>query len=171
MSIQGNALGTDFRSYRLQVGEGLNPQNWLAITDEITTPVSNGHLGSWDTSGFNGLYAIQLIVVRSEQRVDTDTIQVTIDNQPPDVSIPYPEDGQTFDYQASVPITFQIQVSDNLGLALVEYHINDILIETQTQPPFAFPWLPEIGKHTLLVKAYDLAGNQISNSVAFSVEK
>ncbi|MEA3349737.1 MAG: penicillin-binding protein [Chloroflexota bacterium] len=170
LSIRGSASGDDFRSYRLQVGKGLNPQNWLAIGEDITTPVESGQLETWDTAGLNGLYAIQLIVVRSEQRVDTNTIQVTIDNQCPQVVILYPENGQTLAYQTNPSITFQVQVNDNLGLDRVEYYLDAEKIATQTQSPFALFWRVQRGEHTLKVKAIDMAGNKNKMLVTFVIE-
>jgi len=170
-TIQGTASGSDFVSYRLQIGKGLNPQSWIAISDESETPVVNGTLATWDTSGLSGLYAVQLVIVRGDQQVDTDTIQVTIDNQPPEISILHPKEGQIFDYQATVPVTFQVQVSDNIGIEQIEYFLDDNLIETQTQPPYAYAWLPRIGDHTLEVRTIDLAGNEASLTVSFSIQR
>lgn len=170
VQIEGSAFGEGFISYRVQVGKGLNPQNWLAISDDITQPVINDTLTSWDTSALNGLYAIQLIVVREKQKVDTTTIQVTIDNLPPEISINYPEADQIFDYQPETAITFQLQASDNLGVAKIEYFLDDQLIEQQTQPPFAFPWEQTLGEHTLSIKVIDLAGNQTYQSITFQVD-
>lgn len=78
--IMGTAAGAEFVSYRVQVGKGLNPQEWIQIGADASAPVENGLLAEWDTSGLNGLYAVQLIVVRSDQRVETAVIQVTIAN-------------------------------------------------------------------------------------------
>ena len=75
---RGTAAGADFVSYRLQVGKGLNPQEWIQIGQQASSPVENGLLAAWDTSGLSGLYAVQLVVVRSDQRVETAVIQVTI---------------------------------------------------------------------------------------------
>ncbi len=171
VSIQGTASGGDFVSYRLQVGKGLNPQNWIAISEDIETPVVNGTLGIWDTSDLNGLYAVQLIVVRSGQIIETNTIQVTVDNQPPEITISYPEDEQVFENQAGVPITFQVQASDNIGLEYIEYILDENLIETQTQPPFALPWLSRLGEHTLEIRAVDLTGNESSALVNFTIQR
>ncbi len=171
IAIQGTAAGEDFVSYRVQVGQGLNPQSWLALGDPVTTPVENGLLASWDTSGLNGLYAIQLIVLRSGQRAETHTIQVTIDNQPPEVTILYPEESQVFEYQAMVPITFQAQTSDNTGISRLDYYLDDRLLNSQTQPPFALPWLPRLGKHTLTIVTVDRAGNETQASITFSVTR
>jgi membrane peptidoglycan carboxypeptidase len=75
--IRGTAAGDDFVSYRVLVGQGLNPHEWLQVA-EGTEPVTEGLLAGWDTRGLSGLYAIQLQVLRSDQRVDTAIIQVTV---------------------------------------------------------------------------------------------
>jgi membrane peptidoglycan carboxypeptidase len=75
--ITGTAAGEDFVSYRVLVGEGLNPQEWIQVADG-TEPVNNGLLAEWDTSNLSGLCAVQLQVVRTDQRVETTIIQVTV---------------------------------------------------------------------------------------------
>jgi membrane carboxypeptidase/penicillin-binding protein PbpC len=77
VKIEGTAAGNDFASYRVLVGQGLNPQEWIQVA-EGTQPVTDGPLAEWDTNGLTGLYAIQLQVVRSDQRVDTALGQVTV---------------------------------------------------------------------------------------------
>lgn len=76
--ILGAASGDDFMYYRVQVGKGLNPQEWIQLGEDNFTPVDGGLLAEWDTTGLSGLYAVQLIVVRTDQVVDTAVIQVTI---------------------------------------------------------------------------------------------
>ncbi|MCC6261534.1 MAG: transglycosylase domain-containing protein [Anaerolineales bacterium] len=78
VKIIGTASGEDFDYYRVQVGQGLNPQEWIQLGADARTPVESGTLASWDTQGLSGLYAIQLQVVRNDQRIDTAVIQVTI---------------------------------------------------------------------------------------------
>lgn len=78
VQIIGTASGENFVSYRVQVGKGLNPQEWIQLGGDNTTPVEGNILAEWDTTGLSGLYAVQLIVVRNEQVVDTAVIQVTI---------------------------------------------------------------------------------------------
>ncbi len=79
VEIKGTAAGEDFVSYRILMGQGLNPQEWIQIaeSDEFVVVAP---LAEWDTSGLSGLYALQLQVVRSDQRVDSAIIQVTISN-------------------------------------------------------------------------------------------
>jgi len=79
VQINGTAAGDDFVSYRILVGQGLNPQQWLQVA-EGNQPVTNGLLATWDAKGLSGLYAVQLQVVRTDQKVDTAIIQVTVSN-------------------------------------------------------------------------------------------
>ena len=79
VQIAGTATGKDFLFYRLQYGQGLNPQDWYQIGNDSTTPVSDGLLGEWDTSGLDAeLYVLQLQVVRLDQSLETDTAVVTV---------------------------------------------------------------------------------------------
>ena len=79
VEIKGTAAGTDFASYRVLVGQGLNPQEWIQVA-EGNEPVSDDVLAKWDTKDLSGLYAIQLQVLRSDQKVDSAIIQVTVSN-------------------------------------------------------------------------------------------
>lgn len=78
VQIIGTASGENFVSYRVQVGKGLNPQEWIQLGGEYTTPVEGNLLAEWDTTGLSGLYAVQLIVARENQIVESAVIQVTI---------------------------------------------------------------------------------------------
>jgi membrane peptidoglycan carboxypeptidase len=78
VEIRGTASGADFASYRLEFGQGLNPQAWTQIGDNSTLPVSEDVLGLWDTSGLSGLYALRLLVVRSDRRVEQAVVVVMV---------------------------------------------------------------------------------------------
>ena len=75
--IAGTAAGADFISYRVLIGEGLNPQEWIQVA-EGNESVNNGLLAEWDTNDLSGLYAVQLQVVRTDPRLDSAIIQVTV---------------------------------------------------------------------------------------------
>jgi membrane carboxypeptidase/penicillin-binding protein PbpC len=77
VQIKGTATGNDFVSYRILVGQGLNPQEWIQVA-EGNQPVTDNLLADWNTKGLSGLYAVQLQVVRNDQKVDTAIIQVTV---------------------------------------------------------------------------------------------
>jgi len=77
VQIEGTATGDGFVSYRVLAGQGLNPHEWIQVA-ESNNPVTNSLLAEWNTDGLSGLYALQLQVVRNDQRVDTAIIQVTV---------------------------------------------------------------------------------------------
>jgi membrane carboxypeptidase/penicillin-binding protein PbpC len=169
VSILGTAGGQGFSSYRLQAGQGLNPGDWIQIGEDGEIPVTGGKLAQWDTSGLSGLYALQLLVVREDQQVDTHTIQLRVDNQAPEISLRFPEDGQEFAQAEDRTITFQAEASDDLELTEVNFYLDDELINTLTAPPFAVPWDVEAGEHNLAVTAKDGAGNSSKVQVRFAV--
>jgi membrane peptidoglycan carboxypeptidase len=80
VSIQGAAAGDDLRYYRLQYGPGLNPQTWSQIGADNSSPQPEGTLAEWDTTGLNGLYALQLLVVHKDNSITTATVMVTVKN-------------------------------------------------------------------------------------------
>lgn len=159
VTVRGSAGGEGFASYRLQAGQGLNPRNWLQIGPDGAAPVVNGELGVWDTQGLEGLYALRLVVLRQDQRLETAVIQVTVDNTPPSVEIPYPSSGQVLDSPPSQRLSLQAEVNDAVGVERVEWFIDGERIGERQEPPYVLVWDAVPGEHTLLVKAYDLAGN------------
>jgi membrane peptidoglycan carboxypeptidase len=80
VEIIGAASGADFSYYRLEYGQGLNPQTWVQIGENISAPVKMGLLETWDTSGLSGLYALRLLVVRADGRVERAVILVSVVN-------------------------------------------------------------------------------------------
>ncbi len=158
VALRGSAAGDGFVSYSVQVGEGLNPLNWLQVGRESTTPVRDGTLVTWDTAGLNGLYAVRLVVVRSGQQVESAVIQVTVDNTAPRVSAAFPTPGQVIAYPSG-GVTLQASASDAVGLSRVEWYIDGVKVAEAAQSPFTAVWQPVQGSHRLVVRAVDLAGN------------
>lgn len=169
VALQGSATGEGFRSYQLQVGEGINPQTWIQIGEESTRPVTSGLLGEWDTTGLDGLYAVRLLVVRDDQTVETHITQVTVDNQPPLVRVTAPLDGEELEPR-SRSVTLQASAEDNLGIDRVTWWVDGQLVGTSTQAPYSLLWTAQPGEHMLRVEAVDLAGNAaVSAEVEFLV--
>lgn len=168
VSIRGRAAGAGFQRYRLQIGQGLNPRHWLQIGQDSTRAVTDGELGVWDTQGLNGLYALQLLVIYNDQRIENAVIQVTVDNQPPTLKIISPQKGQQFAPNER-NILLQAQASDNLSLSRLEFYIDQRQIAYLNQTPFLTYWRGQPGDHTLRVLAIDAAGNSTAAEVNFSV--
>ena len=78
VTITGTAAGLDFSYYRLQYGQGLNPDTWTQIGGDVSTPAGNGALAEWNTTGLKGLYSLQLLVVHKDHSLQTATVQVSI---------------------------------------------------------------------------------------------
>jgi membrane peptidoglycan carboxypeptidase len=159
VQIIGTASGVGFRSYSLQIGEGLNPATWEQIGEESLQAVEGNQLGLWDTGTLNGLYAIRLMVVREDKKVTTAVIQVSVDNVPPTLKVPYPSAGQVFEGPAAAAITLQAEAGDLIGIKKVEWLIDGQTVGERQQAPYSLPWQGTPGTHTLKVIAYDLAGN------------
>jgi membrane peptidoglycan carboxypeptidase len=170
LEIKGTASADDLDYYRVQVGQGLNPKGWLQVGQDVHQPVQDGELATWDTTGLNGLYAVQLLVVHKNQRVDVATIQVTVDNEAPQLNVLFPQNGQTLEYSLNRQLAVQVQASDNLALAKVEFYVDGKLVTTLMTSPFTAVWDASVGKHSLRVVAYDQAGNQAQQEVEFRIK-
>ena len=68
---------------------------------------------------------------------------MTVDNQPPVIQITHPDEDQTFSYPEERALTFQAQVTDNLGIAKVEFFIDDSPLSSLIDPPYAAPSVTE----------------------------
>jgi membrane carboxypeptidase/penicillin-binding protein PbpC len=170
LKITGTAAGENLDYFRVLVGQGLNPQNWIQVGEDFRSLVSDSTLATWDTSDLNGLYAVQLQVVRTDQHVDTAVIQVTVDNTSPTVSISYPQEGDTLDYATNRQVALQAQAADNLSLATVEFYVDGVMIGSVENSPYSLTWNAMRGDHRLQVIARDRAGNESKETVAFTVK-
>ncbi|MFZ3078994.1 MAG: transglycosylase domain-containing protein [Bellilinea sp.] len=171
LPLTGTAAGEGFVSYRLQLGRGINPTKWQNISEPVTNPVENGLLGELDTTGLDGLYIVRLMVVYEGQHVQLAYLQVTADNTPPAIRIPYPLQGQVFAGLDQRTITLQAEVSDAVGVARVEWWLDGRKIGERTTEPHALILDGTVGTHTLQVRANDLAGNESrSEEIAITVQ-
>jgi len=169
--FNGIAAGSGFSYYRLQIGQGLNPQQWIQIGEDVDHPVNNGYLGTWDTTGLEGLYVVQLLVVRQDQQIERDILQLTIDNTPPQVQILTPTQGERITYHTGESIIMQASASDNLVLNRVEFVVDGELQRNLIQPPYIILWPVRLGEHTLLIRAYDLAGNMSDAEISYLIHR
>jgi hypothetical protein len=160
VEVVGTAAGEGFASYRLDVGEGLDPQAWLQVGEVQESPVRSGRLGRWDTSAVDGAAILRLSVVLQDGTVETAAVPLTVDNQPPSVEIVVPADGAEFARASSRGISVQAEASDNTGLDRMVFFVDDVPYATVSGPPWTAPWpLGATGEHLVRVRAYDVAGN------------
>lgn len=170
VSILGTASVENLDSWTLQVGEGINPLNWLQIAAGNAAVKSGGTLAEWDTADLDGLFAIRLTVINQTQHVQSSTIQVTVDNAPPQVKITYPAADQALE-PAQESITLQAAVEDNTGIKQVEWFVDGKLAATQMNGPWLYLMPAVRGKHTLMLTVEDKAGNKTSTEkLEFSIK-
>jgi membrane peptidoglycan carboxypeptidase len=169
VDFYGNATGEDFSYYQLQVGQGLDPQRWLQIGEDVHQPVQDGFLGSWNTTGLEGDYIVELLVVRQDLRFERAILQVSVDNSSPQVHILAPLDNDRLDLHAGEMLVVQADVSDDQGLQRVEFYIDGDLVSTLYEPPMVSLWPAAPGNHTVRVRAYDWAGNKTEAEIKFTI--
>ena len=169
VELHGSAAGSDFSSYRVQVGKGLNPQEWTQIGEDVSSPVRDGVLAAWDTTGLSGLYAIELLVVRTDDSVQRAVTLVTVDNQPPEVEIVSPVQQEEISQATRPEMVLLADVEDDLETASVEIYLDGRSLASFRQPPYAILWTCLPGEHTLRVVAVDQAGNTSEESITFTV--
>jgi 1A family penicillin-binding protein len=138
--IIGNAKAGNFQLYRLEYGQGLNPSAWIQIGDDHYHQVTNGPLEYWDVSGLDGLYTLQLSVVDGDGNYRKATIQVTVDNTPPEVELIYPYNGHVYVMEDDEYVNIQASAVDNFSMDRVEFYLDDHLLSYSTVPPYNTKW-------------------------------
>ncbi|MGQ9553144.1 MAG: penicillin-binding protein [Anaerolineae bacterium] len=165
VDIMGNAHRANFAFYRLKYGQGLNPSAWMTIGPDNANQVDHGLLAQWDTTGLSGLYTIQLSVVDSSQSELVANLQVTVDNEPPQVTLVYPmEGGRHSRSDPEAPwITIQVDAVDNIRMDRIEFYVDGQPVGISTVTPYAYKvMLSDIagGEHEIFAAGYDGAGNR-----------
>jgi membrane peptidoglycan carboxypeptidase len=162
--IQGTANLDSLVSFNVQIGRGINPESWQQVGDTQTSPVIDGVLAEWDTTGLDGLYAVRLNVVTGDNQIHTSVIQVTVDNQAPQVAVAYPAAGAQVT-SINGAVTLSANVTDTVGISRLEWWMDGELIAEQTSAPYSLSWQATKGSHSLQVKAWDTAGNETTSEV------
>lgn len=175
LTLSGTVKAENFSFFRLQFGPGLNPAQWTQIGGDRGEQLENADLQPWDTTLLpNGLYSVQLLVVKSDQTFANYTVQVTVDNTRPEVSLITPAEGDSFTVGNDESVIIQPDAKDNLSLAGVQVIVDGKLVNTSTVAPFTYRWpLKGIfpGAHTIQLKAIDAAGNETqSETVTITVK-
>lgn len=138
--ITGNARAGDFRNYRVEFGEGLNPGAWTQIGAEHGDQKQNDILESWDTSALDGLYSVRLSVTEGSGNVRTAATQVTVDNTAPSVEIEHPFNGKLYVMEDDEWISITANARDNWSMDRVDFYLDQQKIGSSTVAPFNAKW-------------------------------
>jgi membrane peptidoglycan carboxypeptidase len=81
ITLSGTIEPAEFISYRLDLGAGLAPTQWLQVGDEVTELPQGKMLGTLETTKFeNGLYTIRIQVLRQGNFADNSYVVILISN-------------------------------------------------------------------------------------------
>ncbi|UCC39654.1 MAG: matrixin family metalloprotease [Candidatus Aminicenantes bacterium] len=107
------------------------------VGNELTaTDTSSPYEWSWDTTVYSsGAHAVKVKAYDTIEQTAEDSIEVTVD-QPPEVSITEPPSGS----YVSGEVTVQASASDDVGISKVEFYINGVLENTDTESPYSYNW-------------------------------
>ncbi len=169
VDVRGSLDPTNMQYYSLAYGQGLNPDQWIQIGEQQTTFVGGTNLGTWDTTGLDGLYALRLSVVRNDNSVETSIVEVTVDNIPPQVTLTAGELEQVFRWPGDTTIPLEATVLD-VSVTRVEFFHNGQLLGRDTEWPYGFTWdITRTGTETFTAVAFDQAGNSGSSEITVEV--
>ena len=97
------------------------------------------------------------------------TASADLDTTPPTVSFLFPRAGQMVRGSTVVIAS----ATDTTSVSKVEFYLDGALKATDTTSSYSFSWgttQGSDGAHTLMTKAYDLAGNSTSRSISVTVD-
>jgi hypothetical protein len=163
LSVNGFTLRAQI--YRLDKAEYLNAYGqWQAdpawaITRSDTTITGAGEVGVARSAGVTGTLTFD----------NFSTVPFFRDTDPPTVAVTWPRSGSVL----SDTVNLQAQADDDVGVAKVEFYVDDELVQTETVGSYQLSFNTRQianGAHTLTVLAYDWAGNVGQASINFTVQ-
>lgn len=170
VDIRGSMDPSNMQFYQLAYGQGLNPDQWTQIGGQQTEFTRGSSLGSWDTSGLDGLYSLRLTVVLNDNSVDSDVRQVTVDNIPPEITLFAGEPGKIYRWPDELTIELSADVRDNLAIDHVEFYHNGQFIGSDEEWPYGFSWdIDGAGNEIFSAVAFDAVGNQSNSEITVEV--
>lgn len=140
VTITGTVRPPDLNLWRLEYGEGLNPSAWIQIGGDHNHAVDSGYLETWDVNGLQGLYTLQLTAIDHAQNVKQSTIQVTVDNTPPLVTIGHPSDGDLYIMEDDEYVNIQADVIENVSMKRVDFYVDSEKVASTTVAPYNQKW-------------------------------
>jgi membrane peptidoglycan carboxypeptidase len=172
VEVRGTFDATKLKYFQLAYGQGPNPTEWIQIGQRQTRLGEGDSLGTWDTAGLSGLYNILLTVVREDNRIETHTVQVTVDNAPPTINLSAGEPGRAYRWPTETSIVLKAEVKDDYAIDRVEFYRSGQLLGRATQWPYTFTWtISQTGTESFSAVVLDAAGNAASGEVSVEIRR
>lgn len=178
VEIRGTIDATDMQYYQLAYGQGLgDPDAWIAIGGQVTTYDPSQPLGTWDTTGLDGIYNLRLQVVMRDNSVRTSSVQVTVDNRAPNVTlaargVQTGTEGLLFIFPADQALELSATAVDNLAVDRVEFYHNGQLLGVDRTAPYGFIWdITRTGIEEFTAVVFDVVGNIANTGITVEVRR
>jgi hypothetical protein len=148
----------------------LNPASWIDLGSVQAEYDPDVPLGSWNTIGLDGLYSLRLEVTRGNDSLETDAIQVTVDNIAPTIALDSAEPGKIYRWPADSQVQLEADVTDNITTSRVEFFHNGQSLGADESWPFVLNWdINGPGTETFSATVYDAVGNSASAEVDVTI--
>lgn len=149
VQITGNARSGDFRAFKVEVASAQAPDQWIPIGGEHFEQVSNGPLEFWDTTGFDGLYTLRLVVMENSGNVQTYESPIVVDNGAPSVKVINPAPNQLYYMEVHELVSLTVDAQDAWEMDKVVFYLDDAAIGETTVAPFSVRWTIRMGNTIL----------------------
>ncbi len=171
VDVRGSVTVDDLQSFQVRYGAGIRPTQWIVIGDTQTSFTEGVSLGTWDTTGLDGPYTVQISVLNNDGSVDSDGVSVTVDNITPTVSLNAGNDNQLlYRWPTETVIPLEAIASDNLAINRVEFYNNGVLIGIAEDAPYEWIFsIERVGIEIFTATVFDEAGNQASSNLEIEV--
>jgi membrane peptidoglycan carboxypeptidase len=173
VDIRGSLDPVDMQYFQLSYGQGPNPTEWFQIGERQTEFRPGSTLGTWDTTGLSdGLYILRLSLQHNDNTAENGTIQVTVDNTPPTVTLTAGEPGRIYTLPNDQVISLVADVQDTYTVSRVEFYQDGQFLGSDTEYPFGFNWnINQTGTTTFSAVAFDRVGNQASSEITVEITR
>jgi membrane peptidoglycan carboxypeptidase len=172
VDVRGTLDPANMQFFQLSYGQGPNPTEWFQIGERQTEFRPGTTLGSWDTTGLNGLYNILLTVQRNDNTAETKTVQITIDNTPPTIALSAGEPGKIYSLPGDSVVSLTADVQDTYSINRVEFYHNGQFLGSDTQWPYGFDWkITQTGTENFNAVAFDAVGNQATSDATVEITR
>jgi hypothetical protein len=165
-------LGTVTLEVEATDNVGVAKVEFFAGSTKLGEDTSAPYTFAWNTTGYpDGLVTLKARAVDTAGNATEATLQVTVanqDRQAPTVVWRQPADGA----QVLGTVTLEVEATDNVGVAKVEFFAGSTKLGEDTSAPYTFAWnttgYPD-GLVTLKARAVDTAGNATEATLQVTV--
>ena len=172
IDIRGSIDDPNIDYYQLQYGQDVNPRQWFQIGEQQRNYSQGTSLGTWDTSGLNGVYTLQFTVVFTDGSIDHDTKLVTLDNTAPSLNLLTGDGTTTIRYPAQTVISLLADASDNLTIDRVEFYQNGELLGIDREWPYGFEYnITSVGTEIFSAVVFDQVGNNSQSDLTVEITR